>query len=246
MKIRFFKFYNIKFYEASYNYVINYLLKKKGYIVMPAASALQSIKNDSNYHNALQKSSIAILDSGYFCILILLLKFKKFQKFSGYKFMKNFINDKKIKSYKILILDPTTIDSRINKLYLHSKGLKFTKHYICPIYDKNLVIDKKLINLVNKFKPKFIISNIGGGNQEKLALYINNNSNWKPITLCTGAALSFFSNTNYNFKITDDLDKYYLGWLIRLLNNPSIFFIRLVYSLPLIFLFFSKKKFFYK
>jgi len=34
----------INFYEVDYNYIINYMMKKKGYLVLPAASSLIEVK----------------------------------------------------------------------------------------------------------------------------------------------------------------------------------------------------------
>ena len=48
--MRILQFYGINFCEANYNLIIELLIKKKGYIVMPAASALVNIKNVSLYH----------------------------------------------------------------------------------------------------------------------------------------------------------------------------------------------------
>ena len=44
MTIRVLSFMKINFYEVDYNYIINYMMKKKGYLVLPAASSLIEVK----------------------------------------------------------------------------------------------------------------------------------------------------------------------------------------------------------
>lgn len=80
--IRILDFFGITFYEIDYYKIIKILKKSKGYLVAPAASALSQIKNNEVFHISLKKSRIAIFDSGFFCICLILLKgvsFKSFQ-----------------------------------------------------------------------------------------------------------------------------------------------------------------------
>jgi UDP-N-acetyl-D-mannosaminuronic acid transferase (WecB/TagA/CpsF family) len=239
-KTRILKFLNICFFDISYENAIKYLKKKGGYLVIPAASALANIINDKHYSNSLKKSTVAIFDSGLFCLLLLILKLIKVKKFSGYKFLNFFLNDKRNKKCKILLLEPSVQASKINNLYLKSRKFQFLKHYICPVYREN-IFDKNLIKLINNFKPKFIIINIGGGTQEKLALYIKSIIYSKMIIICSGAALSFFSDNNSKYRITSLIDKIYMGWFIRVLNNPRFFIQRIFKSIKLIKIVFNEK-----
>ena len=124
MKKKIIKFHNINFVNLSINHVYK-LIMRGGYLVAPAASALAKIKINKQYHNSLINSKVAIFDSGFFCILLRILKFEKVNKLSGYKFLKYFINKNEIKNKKILLIDPTLKESLINKKYLISKN--FTK-----------------------------------------------------------------------------------------------------------------------
>ena len=63
-------FKNIKFYNLSPRKVLKKMIDEGGYLVAPAASSLQTISKNKSYHRALQDSTIAILDSGFFCILL--------------------------------------------------------------------------------------------------------------------------------------------------------------------------------
>ena len=64
-----FSFKEIKFYSGDYDQ-IKYEFDKGGVLVAPAASALANIDTDKQYYSSLKNSKIAILDSGFFCILL--------------------------------------------------------------------------------------------------------------------------------------------------------------------------------
>lgn len=234
MKARIITFKGIKFYNNNFFFVLS-KLKNGGYLVAPAASALANIFNDKDYYEALKNSNIAILDSGFFCILLRLFKKKKVKKFSGYLFLKQFLNQKKLKKKKILLVDPSLRESKINLLFFKSKNFVNTKSYVAPIYKKK-IIDMQLLNKIKKTKPNFIIINIGGEVQEVLAKFIYKNLNNKTIILCTGAAIGFM--TGSQAPINDTVDKFYLGWLVRFFYSPKKYLFRVIKSISLIKLFF--------
>ena len=224
-------FNKIKFYDFSYQKVKKKLLQEKGYLVIPAASALVKIKYNNKYLQALKKSTIAIFDSGYFCLCLLFIKFIKVKKFSGFKFIKKFVSDESLKKKKILSLDSCLDDSNKNKLFLKSKKFIFLKNYVCPIYKPNNIIDEALLKLILNYKPFIIIINIGGGVQELLAKYINDKLGKKIIIICSGAALSF--HVGHGAKINTFIDTLYIGWVARIIDNPQIFFHRIFLSIYL-------------
>ena len=110
---------------------------------------------------------------------------------------------------------------------------------MAPKYDTNNLSDKKLLKLINKSKPNFIMTNIGGDKQEVLGLYLKKNLKFKTTILCTGGAISFF--TGDQAPINTFVDKFYLGWLVRLIFNPIIFFKRYIIGLKLIPMVISSK-----
>jgi N-acetylglucosaminyldiphosphoundecaprenol N-acetyl-beta-D-mannosaminyltransferase len=239
MKNNIIVFHGIKFFNESFSKIFFRLNKgKSGYLIAPAASSLSKIFDSKTHHEALVRSKIAILDSGLFCILLFIFKGFKLKKFSGYLFFIKFINQKFIHNKKILTIDPNIHESKKNRFFLLSKNIKYLESYVAPIYNKNQVNirDKKLIKLINKFRPRYILTNIGGEVQEKLALYICDNIRFKVIVICTGAAIGFC--TGAQAPVNHFIDKYYLGWLLRVIYNPNIFFFRVLKSIKIIKLFF--------
>jgi len=226
-------FKGINFYTGNFNQI-----KKKfdngGVLVAPAASALANIEKDSIYFSSLRNSNIAIFDSGFFCILIRIFKFKKVKKLSGFLFLKNFLDEYKNHD-KILLINPSKKSDVLNYNFLRSKKIYNFKSYIAPKY-KSKIIDTKLLNLIKRFKPRYIIMNIGGGSQEPLAIYIRNNIKFKISIMCTGAAIAFM--TGEQAPINKFVDKFYLGWLLRIVWSPKLYLGRILKSFKIIKFFF--------
>ena len=164
--------------------------------------------------------------------MLLFFKLINVNKFSGFKFLKFFFNYlSKNKNQSVLCIDPNPRFSKSNKRYLSNLGIKRVYNYLAPIYNPNDLSDKNLLKKINKIKPNFIITNIGGGTQEILGLYLKQNLKFKTTILCTGGAISFF--TGDQEPINNLIDKLYLGWLVRIIFNPSIFLKRIIYGLKL-------------
>ena len=127
-------FKGINFYTGTYNQ-IKKQFDKGGVLVAPAASALANIENDYIYFSSLRNANIAILDSGFFCILLRIFKFEKVKKLSGFLFLKNFLENFNNKD-RILFIDPSKKSHFINKKYLRSSKIYNFKSYIAPHYKK--------------------------------------------------------------------------------------------------------------
>ncbi len=208
-------------------------ITKKGLFVFPAGPGLASIQKSNEYYKSIQKADLVFFDSGFFVLLLKIFKNVKVKKFSGYKFLGLFFDYLKLNNNKsIFSVDPNFEFSKSNKSFLKNLGLKKIYNYIAPKYNSSELADKKLLSLINKVKPNFILINIGGGTQEVLGLYLKKKLKFKPTILCTGAAISFF--TKDQAPINNFIDKYYLGWLLRLIFNPLIFFKRYIFGLKLI------------
>ena len=225
-------FKNIKFYNCSFRQIL-YKIKFGGYLVAPAASSLSKICSNKQYYNSLKNSTVAIFDSGFFCILLFLFKGVKVKKFSGYLFLKKLINTE-LKNKKILSIDPSRKESFLNKKYYRKKKIK-SYSYIAPFYKKNFY-DVKLFKLIKQINVDYITINIAGEKQEILAYEINKKFKKRKLKIiCTGAAIGFF--TGSQAKINDIVDTLYIGWLYRFLSNPKVFYKRILEALKLTKLF---------
>ena len=225
-------------YEKNFNKCI----VKKGLFVFPAGPALASINHSNEYYDSIRKADLVFFDSGFFVLLLRLFKNISVKKFSGYKFLNLFFNFlKKNKKKSIFCIDPNLKFSKSNKKFLKNLGIKRVYNYMAPNYKIKNFSDRKLLKKIKKVRPDFIMTNIGGGKQEILGLYLKKNLTIKTTILCTGAAISFF--TKDQAPINRVVDKFYLGWFVRLIFNPLVFSKRYLNSLKLIpMVIFSKIK----
>ena len=75
-------FKGIKFNNLNAKDFSKYILKK-GLFVFPAAPALASIDKSKNYYEFIKKADLVFFDSGFFVLLLRLLKNISVNKFSG-------------------------------------------------------------------------------------------------------------------------------------------------------------------
>ena len=225
-------FKRIKFNNIEAKNFNKYILKK-GLFIFPAGPALASIEKSNEYYRSLQKADYVFFDSGFFVLLLKIFKNIYVKKFSGYKFLSLFFDYlKKNRNKSVFCIDPNLKFSRSNKNFFKGLGIRKIHNFLAPKYQTKSLSDKRLLQKINKAKPDFILTNIGGGKQEILGLYLRDNLKIKTTILCTGAAISFF--TKDQAPINSLIDQLYLGWLVRLIFNPIVFFKRYFYSLRLI------------
>ena len=200
------------------------IIQQPGLFVFPSGPGLATINEKKQYLKSLRNSDFVFFDSGYFVLLLRILKNIRVKKFSGYLFLKLFFKHfKKNKNVKILSVDPNVAHSKNIKLFFINLGINKNKvfNYISPIYNNSKIEDKNLLEITNKLKPNFIILNLGGGVQETLGFYLKKNLKKKTKIICTGAAISFF--TKDQAPINQIFDRFFLGWLIRILFKPGVF-----------------------
>ena len=227
------QFKKINFFNYNFNYIFKMLSLKGGYLVAPAASSLADIDKYKVYRESLENSTIAILDSGFLCLLIRYFWRIKIKKLSGYLFLSLLLQKIEIKQKKFFLINPNKFENRMNTKYLRSIGVINFSSYIAPKYNFSNYRDKILLKKILSFNPQYIILNIGGGIQEPLGYFLHKNlKNKKICIICTGAAIGFL--TKVQAPITKFYDKYYLGWFIRLIHRPRNYLPRVIKSLKLL------------
>ena len=219
------------------------IIKKRGLFLFPSGPGLSTLEDDKQYYESLKKADINFFDSGYFVLLLKLLKNINVNKCSGYLFVKYFLEYLKYykTNIKIMSVDPSKNLSISIKRFLLKDYLKKKKliNYVAPFYNNHNITDPTLLKIIKKKKPRFIIINIGGGIQELLGLYLKKNLNYKPTIICTGGALMFL--TGDQAPISVSLDRFYLGWFVRILYNPKTFLVRYIKAFKLFYIVWNNK-----
>ena len=233
-KFKIYEIFKIRFIDANFDF-----FKKKFtkgiFLVFPAAPAIVNIYKDKGYYQSIKNADYALFDSGYLCLLLKYLKSIKVKKFSGLKFLKLFLNEfrNKKNNNKLLLINPSYAESKLNEKYLTKNKILNHFHYTAPFYKKEIK-DTKLLQTIYKYRPKYILINLGGGVQEKLGFYLKRKISSKINIICTGAAIAFL--TKKQAIIPDIIDKLYLGWLFRILFNPKSYILRYLKAFKLVFM----------
>jgi exopolysaccharide biosynthesis WecB/TagA/CpsF family protein len=215
---------------------VDYISRIRGYAVVPAAPALANIQRDENYRRALVESDLAIADSGFMVLLWRILRRRKITRTSGLKYLKLLVADRVARSSgKTFLVLPSEIAREKALAWLTSQRFQIDADdcYIAPLYG-NEVKDAKLIERLNERKPDHVIVAIGGGTQEKLGYYLREHLNYRPAIHCIGAALGFLTGDQPPIPMW--ADRFYLGWLVRVISNPRRFFPRYLNGVGCFFL----------
>ena len=169
------QFKKINFYNYNFKYIHKIISQKGGYLVAPAASSLCDIGKNRIYRDSLKNSTIAILDSGFFCLLLRIFKKIEVTKLSGYLFLSLLLKQVNIKRDKFFLVDPNQFEKNKNAEYLRKSGLTNFLSYVAPKYNFSNYKDELLLKKILSYNPKYIILNIGGGIQEPLGKFLSQN-----------------------------------------------------------------------
>jgi UDP-N-acetyl-D-mannosaminuronic acid transferase (WecB/TagA/CpsF family) len=234
---RFVELFGIRFLDGDFEDA-KVLLDRGGVMVVPSGPGLATIDRDSDYYQALKASDLALFDSGLLVLLLRVFKRTRVRKLSGLLFLREFLAALQTQPDSWLFLvDPNTQDSEINRAFLDSQGIRVPDpdHYVAPMYGDE-VVDAELVRRLEQSRPDYVLINIGGGVQEKLAHYLQRELSFRPGIICTGAAIAFL--TGRQAGIPGIADRLSLGWLVRCISSPRQFIPRYWAALRLIPVFF--------
>lgn len=208
-------------------------------ITVPAAPALVSNSADEFYLGALKSADFSIVDSSLLAMLSRLRRLRVY-RYSGFRLLFDLLQYLRTNHVRVFLVNPSAEVDNANVRYMLSDTCLTRAEiasYVAPMYPtRGAFQDPALLRSVASFAPRVIIVGISGGKQEILGEYLSRNLTTNTTVLCTGAALSFF--TGQQAMITYGIDKYYLGWLARIIANPKVFLPRYLGAVRFVFEFF--------
>lgn len=205
-----------------------------GLVVVPAAPALLELERDADYRQALLDADLAITDSGFLVMLWNLMTRKTIHRVSGLEYLTLLLQKpefRKPESTLWIMPSEKSMERNLNWLQREGYPSSVADCYVAPKYPKGPIRDDKLIEIVNRRRPRHIIICVGGGIQEKLGLYLKRQSVGTPAIHCTGAAIGFLSGDQV--QIPHWADQQVLGWLFRCVSDPKRFVPRYLRALAL-------------
>jgi UDP-N-acetyl-D-mannosaminuronic acid transferase (WecB/TagA/CpsF family) len=223
----------IAFFNGDVDEAVSFMLRYGGFLVAPSGTCFVRLRQDQSYRRAMLTADLAIADSGLMVVVCRLLRHGNVHRISGLKYLKHLLRKLKGEGdVEVFWVLPTERAQR--KLLDWSRdegfGLNIDQCHIAPRYGLEIE-DRHLLGLVEERRPAHVVIAIGAGPQEKLGHYLCENLSYRAAIHCTGAALGFI--TGDQATIPDWADRFYLGWLWRLLAQPRIFIPRLTRALEL-------------
>jgi UDP-N-acetyl-D-mannosaminuronic acid transferase (WecB/TagA/CpsF family) len=216
------KILGLSFLNETPEKVFEILKEQGGLMTVPSGPGIASIPDELSYYWALLNSDWCIADSGLMALVWNKISKSKVKRVSGLGFLNTFVVlYPKHQDQKLFLVNPTLNEQEANVAYFNSIGVQIseTYNYLAPMYAKNAITDPILLKNLEDLKPHFIMLNIGGGVQEVLGCWLKQNLSYKPAIICTGAAIAF--KTGQQVQIPVWVDKLYLGWLWRVIEDPK-------------------------
>jgi UDP-N-acetyl-D-mannosaminuronic acid transferase (WecB/TagA/CpsF family) len=198
-------------------------LSAGGLLVVPAAPALKNLPHDDAYRAALLGADVAIPDSIFMVKLWNLLERDSVRRLSGLEYLRVLLQMPEIRApHGTFWIMANPESARKNMDWLNAEGVHVTQDdiYLAPFYGSQ-IDDPVLLEQLNARKPQQIIVTIGGGNQERLGLYLKQNLAYRPTIHCIGAAIAFLSGDQVH--IPNWADRWGLGWLLRSASRPRLY-----------------------
>ncbi len=217
----------IRFFRGNVDEAVASMSRHGGFLVAPSGTCFARLREDEAYRRAVVAADLAIADSGLTVVLWRLSRGENVERISGLKYLKHLVEKLKGEGNREVFWIFPTEGARQKLLdwsCRESFSIKRENCYVAPRYGSD-VEDRNLLALVEEHRPAHVIIAIGSGAQEKLGYYLRENLSYRPAIHCIGAALGFV--TGDQVSIPEWADRFYLGWLWRLVAQPGVFIPRL-------------------
>ena len=225
----------IHFFNGTVDEAVDVMSRNGGLLVVPAAPALMKLQTDEGYRRALVSADMAIADSGAMVLLWRIFTGRRVERISGLKFLKHLVARLGSRpNERVLWIVPSEAAHERTIDWLRHVNLTGTADfYVAPRYGIH-VRDAELVARIDNHPPAHVVIGIGGGVQEQLGFFLKENLRAHPAIHCIGAALAFLTGDQPPIPMW--ADRFYLGWLLRLLRQPRIFGPRYLsaFKLPLL------------
>jgi UDP-N-acetyl-D-mannosaminuronic acid transferase (WecB/TagA/CpsF family) len=209
----------VKFFTGNASQAVDRMVCDGGLLVAPAAPALKDLESNRGYREALLKADLAITDSAFMVMIWNRIGGETIPRVSGLAYLRAFLSRPEIREPGATFWIMAGNDSaQRNAEWLRSNGLPLSPGdmYIAPMYKE--ISDPELLDRLREKRPRHIVVTIGGGKQEILGLYLKQNLEFSPGIHCIGAAIAFLSGDQVHIPVW--ADRFYLGWLFRIIHDP--------------------------
>lgn len=208
------------------------LLRDGGLVQVPSGPGLaDDLPTMPAYRRALVEADYVIPDSGLMVMVwnafLAGSPNQKIARYSGLKLLRELLTRPEVRPEGATFwVMPNARELELTRDWLVGEGfdrLRDEDFYIAPYYRDKLgpdgsVEDPELLARVQAHGAKYVFVCVGSGVQEQLGWVLAKGLDHRPAILCTGAAISFLTGAQAN--IPPWADRYHLGWLLRILQDP--------------------------
>lgn len=211
----------LDFLDVDLSEGFEYACAVKGVVVFPSGSCMERLERDPEHWESLKKADTRFVDSGALALFWRWVSGRKVKRVSGYVFLEQFIRERLADPASVYWVMPTIEESKRHCEWLREVGFAAETGmvHIAPWYERGRpVVDEVLLTDLERARPAVVVICLSGGVQEPLAVWLRNRLAFRPLILCTGAAIAFLSGTQS--RIPRWADRWYVGWIFRCVENP--------------------------
>lgn len=206
-------------------------------LVAPSGPGLASVEDDSDYTNALRSADYVIADSGFMVLSLKMLGRNSPARVSGLRLIRALLSCPRFMSADqvLWVLPESDMELSLRTLLNARSADNIDNHHFClaPYYKgRGPIEDDELRAYIDAGDYRWVVLCVAGGKQEKLGAYLRDNLSGSPAILCLGAAIAFETGDQAN--IPEWADRFSLGWLFRLVDNPRLYWPRYVAAFGLL------------
>jgi UDP-N-acetyl-D-mannosaminuronic acid transferase (WecB/TagA/CpsF family) len=180
--------------------------------------------DDADTREALQRSKLALTDSGLMVLLWNFLRRDQVRRVSGLEYLDLLLRDRSVfEPGAMFWIMPNEAAQARCLAWLVERGYAVGREnfHLAPVYAAGALRDDELLAAISRLRPRQVFIAIGGGVQERLGLYLQENLPFQPGIHCIGAAIGFL--TGDQVRIPMWADRWKLGWLFRIASDPGRF-----------------------
>ena len=180
----------VSFFCGTASDAVAYETTSGSLMVVVHAPALIKLKYDAEYRRALQEADIVLADSGLLVLLWRLVSGHRLRDISGIAYLKELLVQIRQTKQKVMwVLDAD--DAGVKAIeWLGKSGVAVSPEDVCFLSRGNAQDGHHALLLeVERRRPRHVILATGGGEQEKVALYLRSYLIYGPRIHCVGAAL---------------------------------------------------------
>lgn len=212
----------IRFFQGTAAEAVD-LAMQGGLLVVPAAPALRALETDKAYREAMVGADIAIADSAFMVLAWNAMERDTMTRLSGLEYLVELLRREDVRrpGNTVWVMAGSGSAQR-NLAWLRAEGIEVPEEcvYQAPMYGQPLA-DEALLALLERLRPQHVVLTVGGGKQEVLGFYLKQRLNYLPAIHCIGAAIAFLSGDQVRIPMW--ADRFYLGWLFRVVSKPSVY-----------------------